>query len=82
VLGLFGFVLAKKSRTTASRLARFGFSLLTGGSGSNLYDRYRRGYVVDYFTFKKIPRIVFNLGDLAIFTGSALLAAEYLAKEK
>ena len=48
----------------------WGLALLTGGAASNLTDRIRKGYVVDYFTVRPLPKIVFNLGDIAIFLGA------------
>lgn len=53
-----------------------GFALVLGGAASNIYDRIKRGYVVDYFSFqtkwKKFRQIVFNISDLCIFAGSFL----------
>lgn len=61
-----------------------GLALLTGGAAGNLYDRLKRGYVVDWFGFKvpvkKISRICFNLSDMAIFAGVLLVAADALMK--
>ncbi|MCI8328000.1 MAG: signal peptidase II [Lachnospiraceae bacterium] len=55
---------------------KFGMSLLFAGGLSNLYDRYRRGYVVDYLRFKTpwnwLNRMIFNLSDFAIFAGAIL----------
>lgn len=66
------------SGTARSGWSKTGYALLTGGAASNLYDRCRKGYVTDYFSFQKIPRIVFNLGDLAIFAGTLLILPELL----
>ena len=45
------------------------------GGVSNLYDRMRRGHVVDYLClrWKALKKVVFNLGDLFILAGSVLL---------
>ncbi|MDD2971384.1 MAG: signal peptidase II [Lachnospiraceae bacterium] len=55
-----------------------GLALLLGGAFSNTYDRMRRKYVVDYFSFNtKFPRItaiVFNIGDFCIAIGAAMTA--------
>ena len=55
-------------------------ALITAGGLSNLYDRLKRGYVVDYFSIrcKYLEKVVFNLGDFFIFAGSALIAASDL----
>lgn len=54
---------------------KIGLMLLISGALSNLYDRFARGYVVDYLSIKKgfLKKIVLNLGDIAIFAGSALV---------
>lgn len=53
---------------------KLGLSLVMGGALSNLYDRLVRGYVVDYFTieWKSLKKVVFNLGDMFVFLGSAV----------
>jgi len=60
----------------SSNVLKLGFSWLLGGAFSNTYDRLKRRYVVDYFSFrtgvKAIDRIVFNLADLAIMAGAVL----------
>ena len=53
-------------------MKKIGLSLCLGGAASNVLDRYKRGYVIDYFTIniKPIKNIVFNLADIFIFIGS------------
>lgn len=59
-------------------LAKTGMAMLMGGGMNNLYDRYTRGHVIDYFRInagpKRLRRIIFNISDFCIFIG-ALLAA-------
>lgn len=59
-------------------LLRVGLTFLLGGAFSNTYDRLKRKYVVDYFSFnvkwKPLRCIVFNISDFFIIIG-ALLAA-------
>ena len=54
-----------------------GYAFLTGGALSNLYDRCKKGYVVDYISFrtpwKKLSNLVFNLSDFFIFIGAFLI---------
>ncbi len=63
-----------------NRRRMFGLSLLLGGACSNTYDRMKRGYVVDYFSFgvrwKWLRRIVFNISDFCILAGALLAIAE------
>lgn len=58
-----------------NRLRKLGLSLCIGGAASNLRDRFKKGKVVDYFSFniKSIEHIVFNLADIFIFIGSFII---------
>lgn len=61
-----------------NRMLKTGLSMLLGGGFSNTYDRLRRKYVVDYFSFgfggKRFSRIVFNLSDFGIIIGAVMAA--------
>ena len=54
-----------------------GLSLAIGGGASNLYDRIRKGYVMDYLSFctpwKWLNQIVFNISDFCVIFGSLLV---------
>ena len=56
-----------------------GFCLLAAGAWSNTFDRFVRGYVVDYIGFSvendKAAKITYNLGDFFIAAGAGLLTA-------
>ena len=60
----------------SNRVRKMGLALVTAGGLSNLYDRFARGYVVDYLGVKKGPeklqKITFNLADVMIAAGSVL----------
>lgn len=60
-----------------------GIAMVIGGALSNLYDRVVRGYVVDYFTIEKDPlkKVVFNLGNMFVFLGSAVIVLEQAVRE-
>lgn len=62
-------------------MLKLGLSFLLGGAYSNTYDRIRRKYVVDYFSFageKNIFRnLVFNLSDFFILIGALLTVISY-----
>lgn len=84
VRGLCGGVLILVSviffwllREKGKRGLKLGLAMILGGGASNLYDRLKKGHVVDYFSFKsrfpRFQRIIFNISDLFIFLGSALL---------
>ncbi len=51
----------------------YGLIVMTGGGMSNLIDRVIRGSVVDWFSFKFLGKIYFNLADLFVFIGLILL---------
>lgn len=59
------------------KVRKAGYALLTGGALSNLYDRCKKGYVVDYVSFRtpfpRLNRLVFNLSDFFIMTGALLI---------
>ena len=65
------------------RMQKAGLALVLGGAVSNLYDRFTRGYVVDYFTieWKALKRVIFNLGDLFVFGGGLLFLVGQLLTE-
>lgn len=77
LLVVFASILPKKGE----HLLKFGLSLVLGGAFSNVYDRYKRGYVVDYFSFKFLKKIVFNISDICIFFGSFLITLYSLFKK-
>lgn len=55
-----------------------GLSLLLGGAFNNTYDRLKRKYVVDYFSFgvkwEPLRAIVFNISDFCILIGALIIA--------
>lgn len=57
---------------------KLGLAFLLGGAFSNTYDRFKRKYVVDYFSFQsRFPRIagiIFNIADFCIAIGAAMTA--------
>ena len=60
-------------------LEKTGAALILGGALSNVWDRLKRGYVVDYISFplKPIRHIVFNIGDFAIFSGLSAFIGDH-----
>ena len=59
-------------------LLKTSIALLAGGAASNVYDRIKRGYVVDYFSFSFLRKIVLNISDLFIFIGSIIVTVYLL----
>ena len=75
-IGVLTAGLAGALRENRSILIRLGLALLLGGAASNACDRIVHHQVTDYFRIrigsKKLERIIFNLGDMAIFMGSLI----------
>lgn len=59
-----------------NQLLRIGLAFLLGGAFSNTYDRLKRKYVVDYFSFHvkwdPLRRTIFNISDFCIILGALL----------
>jgi len=74
---LTGMFLKRLKNKEKDKTILTGFGILLGGAISNIYDRIKRGYVVDYINLPKAPwkikNIVFNIADVAILIGSILI---------
>ena len=83
----FGYVIILLGQVLSKRrgcLMKFGISMIAGGGFSNLYDRFKRGYVVDYFiiNYKKLKKVIFNIADICIFAGAFFMLIGELLKSK
>ena len=58
---------------------RAGAALFVGGALGNLWDRFRTGLVIDFLDFRIWP--VFNVADIAICTGVALIVLSLFRRE-
>lgn len=79
---LFLFTFGKKG----AGLLKAALALLLGGAYSNLYDRLKQEYVIDYIALRlpgeginlagrgKITELIFNIADLGVAIGAMLLA--------
>lgn len=69
-----------------NKLGRAGLAMIIGGGMSNYVDRRNKGCVTDYVSLnvknKEIRKIVFNLSDVCIATGSVLWAVGNLLPDK
>lgn len=63
--------LFRKRIAEGSLLMRLGYTVGLSGALGNVIDRVVRGWVVDFLDFRVWP--VFNLADVSIVTGAALL---------
>lgn len=69
-----------QSVKTAKIFSELAATLIIAGSLSNLIDRFRCGYVIDFLDFRVWP--VFNLGDTAITIGVSIFILQLLIKRK
>ncbi len=69
-LGLLGALLFGRFHDGPFKL---GLALIAGGALGNLIDRIRLGYVIDFIDLR-FWRPVFNLADIAIVLGTAIIA--------
>lgn len=57
-------------------ITKTGLAFLVGGGASNLFDRYTKGHVIDYFRInigsKRLRRVIFNISDFFVFIGALL----------
>lgn len=80
---IFIFLIKEIVKRGNSKLIDFSLSLIIGGLLSNLSDRVFLGYVRDFLDFRifSYEFAIFNLGDIAIVTGSILFFIGALLEE-
>lgn len=61
---------------------RYGLLLILGGGAGNLYDRLAHGYVIDFIELTFMRFAVFNLADICICLGAAIVALALILPEK
>ena len=67
-----------------SRVERVSWALLVAGAMGNIWDRIKRGYVVDYIHMdcNVLRKIVFNFADVCIAIGGIMLLVKECLKRK
>ncbi len=73
MLFLMVFVYLRVPMDKRYRWIRFVLVLLTSGAIGNLIDRIRLNYVIDFFYFELINFPIFNVADIYVTIGMALL---------
>lgn len=67
-------------------LKKWGLTLMAAGAWSNTFDRWFRGYVIDYVGFqtkwKKVTDLTFNIADFLIGAGAVLVLLSSLFRKK
>ena len=71
LVGILSFLLPKRG----DKVKKLSLCLIIAGSLSNIFDRFTRGYVVDYIRIKMkgLDKVIFNLGDVFILLGSLMM---------
>ena len=79
VAGVWAYILNTRGRL----LEKLSLTLVLAGGISNLLDRLRFGYVIDYVSiqWKALKKVVFNLADLFILIGCITLVASQISDE-
>lgn len=77
------FILVYYSRSERTTVSRLALALILGGALGNLLDRVRIGEVVDFLhvSVGRLSWPVFNVADIAITAGVALLAFHLFRRE-
>lgn len=70
IAGVVAWLIA---RPDESKWIRVGFWLVVGGGLGNLFDRAVQGYVVDFIELAFVRFAVFNVADVCICVGAALV---------
>ena len=79
---VLGIIYYLQTEGRNNRRISFALSLLLGGALGNFFDRLIRGEVVDSLDFRLIDYPIFNLADVFIVSGVALMILEVLLQSK
>ncbi len=82
VLIILGIIVAKTNKKLRTKWMNMGAMLIFSGAIGNLADRIFRGYVVDFIDFRIIKFPVFNIADIAVCIGAAMLVIHFLIAEE
>ncbi|ORE67432.1 signal peptidase II [Staphylococcus epidermidis] len=79
---VLGIIYYLQTEGRNNRRISFALSLLLGGALGNFFDRLIRGEVIDSLDFRLIDYPIFNLADVFIVSGVALMILEVLLQSK
>lgn len=82
VIVISGIVFYLRQNSKKNPRMSLALSILLGGALGNFYDRLIKGEVVDSLDFRLIDYPIFNLADVFIFTGVALLLWEIWQEDR
>jgi len=67
--------------TKGGHLMKTGVCFMFGGALGNLYDRYKKGRVVDFFSFWFKKNVFFNIADIFVLVGVVVYTIGSLFKK-
>ena len=73
IIAVIAFMLAAYKKQYYSRILFLGLGLIAGGGIGNMIDRFLSGYVVDFIDFRLINFAVFNVADIFVCIGCAIV---------
>lgn len=76
IVVIIGVIVVYRRMARDNRWLKYGLAIQLGGAMGNLIDRIRFGHVIDFFDLRVWP--VFNVADMAIVVGVAILCLELL----
>ena len=78
ILAAVVFVVVKTPKQSRSTFLKLGGALVISGAVGNLTDRIIKGFVVDFIEVQFIDFPVFNIADIAVCIGAAMLIIHFL----
>ena len=81
VLAILSYVVFKTEKPVRTVWLKGGSALIFGGAIGNMVERIAKGYVVDFLDFRIIDFPVFNIADIAVCVGAAMLIIHFLFAE-
>ena len=73
IIAVIAFMLASYKKKHYDPLLYIGLAIVSGGGIGNMIDRIMLGYVVDFVDFRLINFAVFNVADIFVCVGCALI---------
>ena len=80
VIGLVAYFI--KTYKTNHKLLNIAYAMIISGAIGNFYDRLFQGYVVDFIEFAFFDFPIFNIADILVTGGAALLIIHMLFFEE
>ena len=82
ILIIYVIAVEYKNFKNYSKWTKIGVAVIAAGAMGNMIDRILRGYVIDMIDFRGIWAFVFNVADMYLTFGVAILLLMILKEEK